>query len=800
MKCYISSVCRRGLGMVVGLLVLGLGWTSVSASVRSGSRESRVAGSRARKWAMPREAMPDRCRAIEIEAALLGEAAFTLNLFGGESVRLERDRVVELPGGDRVWSGRIQGEPLSRATFASRGGVVSGVVDRAMSTGNDLYEIEADGAGGHILFQHAENPVSATGDTVEMEGGGDVRRAAPLAVGAVGAVRVIDVMMLYTPASRTRYGQLGIEAKILQAVADANSTMENSRIPARFALVYLGEVGYVETGSMTAALMALQRTTDGLMDEAHALRDQYGADLVTLVDEDTSSCGLSYLMSVPSTGFAANAFSVVYSGCLASLTLVHEWGHNLGCQHDRANAVGPAAYPFAYGWRQCSTNEVMFRTVMSYACGSAIRINYFSNPRLSYAGLPLGVDEATDPANASDNSRAVELNSAIAVDFRPSAVGSVPTSPMGLVAQSVRPTEVMLAWVDTSLLEAVQAVERSADGVDWSLLAVLGKDVTAYADRAVAAGEKWYYRVSAVNGAGASDVSAVLGVDVPLAPAVVVPTVPLAPGSVMTTFSGGQVSVTWVDLSTDETGFSVERSVNGGVPSVVGTVATGVVGFTDVAPPSGTTCVYRVLAVNAVGSSIPTSGPAVIIPETVPVAATGLVAALVGNAVSVSWVDRATNEVSYRLERSVNGGSYLLWVVLNAGTTGYLDTAVVAGSTYSYRVVAANAVGYSPASNTGMVLIPVAVPVAPTGLVGSAVSRSQINLTWVDNSTNETGFRIEQSTNGSTWTQVGTVGTNVRSYAATGLRSATTYYFRVRAFNSGGGSAYTSTVTVKTLR
>jgi len=145
---------------------------------------------------MPREAMPDRCRAIEIQAALLGEAAFTLNLFGGESVRLERDRVVELPGGDRVWSGRIQGEPLSRATFASRGGVVSGVVDRAMSTGNDLYEIEADGAGGHILFQHAENPVSATGDTVEMEGGGDARRAAPLAVGAVGAVRVIDVMML----------------------------------------------------------------------------------------------------------------------------------------------------------------------------------------------------------------------------------------------------------------------------------------------------------------------------------------------------------------------------------------------------------------------------------------------------------------------------------------------------------------------------------------------------------------------------------------------------------------------------
>jgi len=611
--------------------------------------------------------------------------------------------VVELPGGDRVWTGKVRGEPLSRVTFASRRGVVSGVVDRAMTTGNELYEVEPDGAGGQVLFQHAEARVAASGESLEVEAGGAGRGAVPaLGVGG-GAVRVIDVMMLYTPASRVRYGQAGIEAKILQAVADANSAMENSRIPVRFSLVHLGEVAYVETGSMTAALMAMQRTADGILDEIHDLRDQHGADLTTLVDEDTSSCGLSYLMSTPSAGFAANAFSVVYSGCLASLTLVHEWGHNLGCQHDRANSVGQASYPFAYGWRQCSTNEMMFRTVMSYACGSAIRINYFSNPRLSYAGLPLGVDEAVDPANASDNARAVELNSAFAVDFRPSAVGEVPTAPEGLVALSATHQEVVLSWADTSTIEVVQAVERSADGVDWSLLAVVGKDVTSYVDVAVGAGETWHYRLSAINGAGASDVSSELRVDVPLAPSV-----PAAPGAVVATYSGGQVVVAWDDLSTDETAFNVERSVN--------------------------------------------------------------------------------------------GGSYLLWVVLNAGTTRYVDTAVVAGNTYSYRVIAANAAGYSPASNTGTVLVPVSAPLAPSSLVGSAVSRSQINLSWKDNSTNEAGFRIECSTNGSTWTQIGTVGSNIRTYSSTGLRTGTTYYFRVRAFNSGGASAYTARVTVKTLR
>jgi predicted phage tail protein len=129
-----------------------------------------------------------------------------------------------------------------------------------------------------------------------------------------------------------------------------------------------------------------------------------------------------------------------------------------------------------------------------------------------------------------------------------------------------------------------------------------------------------------------------------------------------------------------------------------------------------------------------------------------------------------------------------------------VDTSVSAGSTYAYRVVASNSSGNSAASNVATVIVPGATPSAPTGLGGVAASRTQINLSWIDNATNETGFRVERSTNKSTWTQVGTVGANVRTYNATGLKSNTTYYFRVRAYNSYGNSAYTSTIGVKTLR
>jgi hypothetical protein len=90
-------------------------------------------------------------------------------------------------------------------------------------------------------------------------------------------------------------------------------------------------------------------------------------------------------------------------------------------------------------------------------------------------------------------------------------------------------------------------------------------------------------------------------------------------------------------------------------------------------------------------------------------------------------------------------------------------------------------------------------PAAPSGLVATAVSRSRINLSWTDNSTNESGFRIERSTNGTSFSQIATVGANTTSYASTGLQSNRIYYYRVRAYNSVGNSAYSNTASARTL-
>lgn len=95
---------------------------------------------------------------------------------------------------------------------------------------------------------------------------------------------------------------------------------------------------------------------------------------------------------------------------------------------------------------------------------------------------------------------------------------------------------------------------------------------------------------------------------------------------------------------------------------------------------------------------------------------------------------------------------------------------------------------------------PTSVPSAPNSLVATAISRSRIDLSWTDTSNTETGFKIERSANGSTWSQIATVGPNVTTYASTGLSANKTYYYRVRAYNTLGNSPYSNTASARTLR
>lgn len=92
-------------------------------------------------------------------------------------------------------------------------------------------------------------------------------------------------------------------------------------------------------------------------------------------------------------------------------------------------------------------------------------------------------------------------------------------------------------------------------------------------------------------------------------------------------------------------------------------------------------------------------------------------------------------------------------------------------------------------------------PAAPTNLVATAISSSQINLTWLDSDNTEQGFKIDRCTgvDCNNFTQIAIVGANVASYSNSGLTASTSYSFRVSAYNAAGDSGFSNTASAATL-
>jgi predicted secreted protein len=290
------------------------------------------------------------------------------------------------------------------------------------------------------------------------------------------------------------------------------------------------------------------------------------------------------------------------------------------------------------------------------------------------------------------------------------------------------------------------------------------------------------------------------------------PTPPAAPTSLTATAASySQINLAWTDNATDETGFYIERCTGEGCSEFaqVATVGANVTSYANTGLAASTSYSYRVRASNGAGDSdySNTASAVTLDLPTPPAAPSGLAATAVSSSqINLAWTDNSTDETGLKIERCTGAGcaDFTQIATVTANTTSYSNTGLSASTSYSYRVRATNAGGDSDYSNTATAVTQAApvVPAAPTNLVTTAVSKSQINLSWKDNATNETGFKIERC-KGATCTnfaQVATVGENVTSFANTGLTANTTYRFRVRAYNASGNSAYSNTVSAKTLR
>ena len=163
------------------------------------------------------------------------------------------------------------------------------------------------------------------------------------------------------------------------------------------------------------------------------------------------------------------------------------------------------------------------------------------------------------------------------------------------------------------------------------------------------------------------------------------------------------------------------------------------------------------------------------------------------------------NITGYRIEVSTDGTSWSDLVAnTNATGTSYSHTGLTAGSTRHYRVSAINSAGTGSASNTDSVTTDAATkPSKPTGLSATADGQTEIDLSWTapsdDGGTNITGYKIEVSTDGSSWSDlVANTNSTSTSYSHTGLTTGSTQHYRVSAINSAGTGPASNTDSATT--
>jgi hypothetical protein len=353
------------------------------------------------------------------------------------------------------------------------------------------------------------------------------------------------------------------------------------------------------------------------------------------------------------------------------------------------------------------------------------------------------------------------LSDSAQVTITVNAVNTAPSAPTSLSASAVSHSQIDLIWMDNSDNEDGFELERSLDGsTGWTLIATLGANITNYSDTGLSDGTTYYYRVRSFNIAGNSSYSdeASATTNDPSADYVVSGETPVA----------GTISGSYLDTHADD----------GSTEAITEQVKLG--------KPSKR---YSYLE-HKWTFSLPSNGEATFYAN--------------------AWMPPSSDGDNIAFAFSTDDENYTDMFILSATTDGvgyesYVLPQGITGTVY-IRAMDTDRNGGNMDLDTLYVdhlfiladALPATPPIAPSELGVTAVSSNQIDLEWVDNSDNESGFDIERSLDGIAWEQITTVSANVTAFSDTGLSADTTYYYQVRAINDFGVSGYSNIASATT--
>ncbi|MBN1842347.1 MAG: fibronectin type III domain-containing protein [Deltaproteobacteria bacterium] len=375
-----------------------------------------------------------------------------------------------------------------------------------------------------------------------------------------------------------------------------------------------------------------------------------------------------------------------------------------------------------------------------------------------------------------------------------------PAAPGDLLVEAVSASQIILSWTDNSSGESGFGIERRIESVDvYTKLAVVDANVTTYSDTGLSEATTYYYRITAYDSIGSSGYS-----DEDNAT-----TRPAAPGTLSAkAISTSQIDLSWTDNSLGESGFEIERRIESvDVYTKLAVVDADVTTYSDTGLSEATTCYYRITAYDSIGSSGYSDEDNA---TTYLLAPSGLSATAVSSSrIDLSWTNNSSKQSGFRIERKIGlYGTHAEIAIVDANIPTYSDTGLTDCTVYYYRVRAYSSTANSSYSDEDDARTFLA---APSGLSATAVSRNQIDLTWTDNSTDESGFKIERKTasettssetdsedgsetdsDSGTYSEIATVGANVTKCSDSGLEPNTTYRYRVRTYTDSETTSVTS--------
>lgn len=439
-------------------------------------------------------------------------------------------------------------------------------------------------------------------------------------------------------------------------------------------------------------------------------------------------------------------------------------------------AMAQSGSQVGLNWTDVALNETSY--VLQRTVGGVTSTFTLAANAVNYTdtGLPADtqVDYVLSAANATNSSPTVS-----ATTF---TLGAPPLTSLTATANSA--TQVTLGWATAPAVRA-QATTGFAivrTGGAGTVTFTAAASATGYVDTTASQNTSYTYTVNAVNASGIAPVAG--------AASQATVSTPYAAAGSLTGLSALANSATLVTVSwtggVPATQYLVERCTATAanfnctaassvwLPAV--TVTAPATSFADATVVANTTYAYRVTASNGpnVSNTLTTN---VTTPGGLLVNAPSNLAAAVSfahNRVTLTWLDNATNETAFIVERSIDGVNYsqVGTVAARTGsgrTSTFTDTAVSAGVTYFYQVRAQNVTGAvvtnSAPSNVAQVDFFLN---APTGLTATIASATRVTLNWTDTSTAETSFAVWRSDNGAAAVRIGTVTRTTAQGTATG--------------------------------